>query len=122
MNLNHFTGTQQWHRYNPILFRNVLLTDGAKYVADEAGAYWLMDAIASHQPEARQNPNLREFQLWRLKVAPDKTAILECLEDSDKLPTIIQTIELTDFPLGELKLYVCPADHVNQVIMLPSEY
>ena len=29
--------------------RNILYTDGAKYVADQAGAYWLLDAIALSQ-------------------------------------------------------------------------
>lgn len=46
--LNRFTGTEQWHRFNSMM-RDCLLTDGAKYVADEAGAYWLMDIIGSAQ-------------------------------------------------------------------------
>ena len=42
-----FTGTQHYYR----LARKHLLTDGTKYLADAAGAYWLMDAIASHLQE-----------------------------------------------------------------------
>src|SRR5882757_828930 len=42
--LAQFTGTEHWYRH--ALNRNVLFTDGAKYVADQAGAYWLLDEIA----------------------------------------------------------------------------
>ena len=42
-----FTGTQQYYQLN----RHVVLTDGTRYLADEAGAYWLMDAIASYLPQ-----------------------------------------------------------------------
>jgi hypothetical protein len=35
--LAQFTGSEQWYRHG--LVRNILFTDGAKYVADRAGAY-----------------------------------------------------------------------------------
>jgi ParB family chromosome partitioning protein len=43
--LNNFTGSEHWYRHGMV--RNVLFTDGAKYVADKAGAYWLLDEIAA---------------------------------------------------------------------------
>lgn len=55
--LDTFTGTGSYYNYSPI-FRNVVLTDGAKYVADHGGkhgAYWLMDAIASQIPLAAKD-------------------------------------------------------------------
>ena len=39
-----FTGSEHWYRH--ALNRDVLLTDGAKHVADEGGGYWLLDTIA----------------------------------------------------------------------------
>ena len=42
--LRQFTGTTQYAR----LFANVLLTDGAVYLADNAKAWWLMDVYASY--------------------------------------------------------------------------
>lgn len=39
-----FTGTVHYHRLN----RKCLLTDGAKYLEEGAGAFWLMDAAASY--------------------------------------------------------------------------
>ena len=47
LDLRQFTGTTQWHRWSKLT--ELVCTDGAKYLADEAGAYWLLDAIASHQ-------------------------------------------------------------------------
>ena len=45
--LQQFTGTEQWFRHG--LNRKVLYTDGVQYVAEQAGAYWLVDEIALAQ-------------------------------------------------------------------------
>ncbi len=50
------------------LARDVLFTDGAKYVADEAGINWLLDEIALSQMNKRVAAE--EFQLWKLKLSP----------------------------------------------------
>jgi len=122
--LDQFYGTEQWHRWSR-LFPHMLLTDGTKYVADHggrSGAYWLFDAIGSHQPKALKNPRLRDFQLWVLRVNPDKSAVLTCQEDSGELPFIKQKIEYTDFDLKEIKLWVEPMDEKTWCILLPSEH
>lgn len=46
--LDQFTGSENWHRH--WCNRHVTYTDGAKYLADNAGAYWLLDEIAIIQP------------------------------------------------------------------------
>jgi len=120
--LRQFTGTERYYRWSP-LFRLCVLTDGSKYLAENAGAYWLMDAIASHQPEALKNEKLQYFQLWTLKVT-NKSAILTCREDSGhgNSAKITQKIKYTDFPLDEINLYCNPLDEKNRVILLQSEY
>lgn len=103
----------------------LIYTDGVKYVADECKAYWLLDAIASHQPRARRDPMLRDFQIWTLRkpVSADakSMAILECFKDSDRPPTIVQNIPYTDWPFARMpadfKLYV-----EGKTILLPSEH
>ena len=45
--LRNFTGSEHWYRHG--LVRTILFTDGAKYVADQGGAYWLLDEIALAQ-------------------------------------------------------------------------
>ncbi len=45
--LTQFTGSEYWYRHG--LIRNVSYTDGAQYVAEHGGAYWLLDIIAIAQ-------------------------------------------------------------------------
>jgi len=120
-NLNQFTGTEQYHRFSG-LFHKHLLTDGAKYLAEKAGAYWLMDAIASHHGSCMKDKSgmLQEMQFWMLTVKGNKATLI-CERDTDNV-AITQKIPFTDFPLESIKLYCAPCDDTNFVIMLPSEY
>jgi hypothetical protein len=93
----------------------VLFTDGAKYVADHGGAYWLLDEIAIIQPyDARVAAE--EFQVWTLKVREDRTAILTC-DDGNCNIVFSKEIEFTDFPLPQITLWFA-----NNTIYLPSEH
>ena len=111
--LSQFIGSE--NRYRHGINRNVTFTDGAKFVADEGGAYWLLDTIAICQVHEK-NVSGEGFQLWKLKVKEDRTASLECT-DGDNNVVYTQHIEFTDFPLDEITLYFA-----NNVIHLPSEY
>lgn len=113
-------GTNEWHRYSP-LFRNITLTDGTLWLAENAGAYWLMDAISSHQPRCLKDQMLRDMQFWTLKVNPDKSASLICERDSGNV-AFTQELEFTDFPLLEIKLFVGPGPQNTMTICLPDEY
>lgn len=64
-NLNQFTGTFEYHRH---WTRRLLFTDGVQYLAENAGAYWLIDLIASHQPRCRKDAMLSSIQFWTLRV------------------------------------------------------
>jgi hypothetical protein len=121
--LGGFIGTQGYHRWSP-LFRNMVLTDGAQYVAENGGkqgAYWLMDAIASHQPKCLKRQRMREFQVWELKLKPEGGCVLTGSEDSDTKPVVTQRIGYTDFQ-QDIKLFVEPLDERTWVILLPSEH
>jgi hypothetical protein len=122
--LEHFCGSEQ-------LYRNLLgirYTDGVKHLAQNAKCYWLIDAIASHQPKVQKIQSLREFQLWFLHVGDShefikpkgkNKAVLTCWEDTptpETKPAVIQQIEYTDFPLSESKLYL-----QDKILILPSE-
>ncbi len=111
--LAQFTGSEHWYRHG--LVRNVLYTDGARYVADTAGAYWLLDEIALAQ---KFTPAVRaeEFQVWQLTVSPTSTAALTC-EDGNGRVVFSKAIAFTDFPPEGVRFYVC-----NNTIMLPGEY
>jgi hypothetical protein len=111
--LRQFTGTEQWYRHG--IVRDVLFTDGAKYVADQAGAYWLLDEIALAQRGSNRVAG-EAFQLWKLTVNADHTATLSC-EDGNGNAVYSKAIPYTDFPLPEIALYF-----TDGVILLPSEY
>lgn len=112
--LRQFTGTEHWYRHSMV--RQVLFTDGVKYVADEGGAYWLVDAIAFAQVGDNKAVAAEAFQLWKLMVRPDATGTLTC-EDGNGNAVYTQELAFTDFPLDEITLYF-----TSDVIMLPSEY
>ena len=111
--LHQFTGSEHWYRH-PIN-RKVLFTDGARYVADTAGAHWLLDEIAIIQPYDKRVAG-EEFQCWKLAVRPDHTATLTC-EDGNGNIVFTKEIPFTDFPLPEINLWFS-----NNVIYLPSEH
>jgi hypothetical protein len=111
--LMQFTGTEQWYRH--AINRKVLFTDGAKYVADTAGAYWLLDEIALAQRYDKRVA-AEEFQVWKLAVRLDHTATLTC-DDGNGHIVYKKEIEFTDFPLDEITFYFA-----NSVIYLPSEH
>jgi hypothetical protein len=109
--LKAFSGTEQWYRHGFV--RKVLYTEGAKYVAEAGGAYWLLDEIAFAQHDKTIAAEL--FQVWKLAVK-DSAAVLTC-EDGNYNTVFSKNIEFTDFPLPEITLWF-----TDNVILLPSEY
>jgi len=127
--LGHFTGSLKWTRH--WMSPNVIYSEGMAYVAEEAGAHWLLDAIASHLTHnhdliarRRADPGFDAMHFWYLTVNEDNTAVLECKPDKS-LPVVVkQCIEYTDFPLlGEFVVYA-GTDGLGTPtkLFLPSEY
>jgi hypothetical protein len=110
--LSQFNGSEHWYRHG--LVRNILFTDGAKYVADAAGAYWLLDEIALTQRFVKAVA-VEEFQAWKLTVNPDSTAALSC-EDGNYNVVFTKQIPFTDFPPEGITLWF-----ENNTIYLPTE-
>ncbi|MEA5573466.1 DUF6876 family protein [Calothrix sp. UHCC 0171] len=110
--LKQFTGSTVLYKH----WLGFKYTEGIKYLADETNCYWLLDAIFSHQTKQfLSNPNLREFQIWHLRVE-NNSGILTCEWDTNQ-EVLRQEIEYTDFPLDRIKLYLA-----EEVLILPSEY
>ena len=110
--LKQFTGTSCYYRH---WLQRFVYTDGVQHVAQAGKAYWLIDAIASHQPEVLKDPMLKEIQFWKLRVNADQTAQLICERDTDEV-ALTQDIPFTDFPLNEVRFYL-----TQGVLLLPSE-
>lgn len=111
--LAQFTGTENWHRFNPFM-RNLTATDGVMYLADKAGAYWLLDIIASLKlvPKCKNEP----FITCKL-VKNEEGGATFIATDGNTTKLYTQEIPYTDFPMNEITLYF-----IDNVILLPSEY
>lgn len=114
--LRQFNGSE-------VLFKNIFglkYTEGVQYLAERAGAYWLIDAVASHLASSRKlqaEPFLIVF--LRVKNRQGRLTFHRDFDKSDpaKYPSLkTQRINYTDFPMDEIKLYV-----ENRTICLPSE-
>jgi hypothetical protein len=123
--LAQFYGTACYHHWSAG-FPNVVLTDGAQFVAEHggrSGAYWLMDAIASHQSSQLLDT---PFQCWTLEVHEDNSAVLICQDGCDR-EVVRQEIRYTDIGVSTLTLWVEEGSPnrwspIYRVIMLPSEH
>jgi hypothetical protein len=112
--LKHFTGTTAYYR----LYPKILLTDGTKYLADQASCYWLMDVFASHLLTAIDG-NIEPFTCLQLVKTGDQALVQ--IDDGNGVLLAEQHIEFTDFPLDSIKLFACWNEEY-WVLMLPSEY
>jgi hypothetical protein len=109
--LSQFIGTEKYYQ----LSKFHMLTDGTKFLADEAQCYWLMLITCSYLNSSCDDT----FAVAHL-VVNDSSAVFT-LDDGNGNVFARQNIEYTDFPLNEIKLY-CQHDGAHWVIMLTSEY
>ena len=120
------TGTSSYHRFG--ISPNVVLTDGALLVAEEAQAFWLMDAIASYI--THRDVRNDSFTVWKLLPDPtnEDAATLVC-EDGNGKAIVSQQFDYTSFPrdLLPFTFYMQVGSlgypgSAGWVIMLPQEY
>jgi hypothetical protein len=107
--LAEFTGTQHYYRN----FTGLLYTDGVSYLAGQAECYWLIDLVGSYQPQLQDVP----FQVWRIKVNEDNSALVTMVEDTGRPVKVSQRIPFTDFPLKTFSFYC-----IDGVMLLKGEY
>jgi hypothetical protein len=105
--LAQFIGTTQYFKH---WSRRLVYTDGVQYLAEHAGAYWLIDLVASYQPLGDDR------QYWTLKIENEKYTA-EC-RDRDNKVLVRQVIEYSDFPECLLP-FTCYFQ--DGVMFLPSE-
>lgn len=144
--LREFTGSQQFFRH--WMSSKVVYTEGIAHLAETAGAFWLIDAIVSHQRNVRrrqQEHQLRDFQVWVLfPVDEDNRQCkqhdqhghrvrLECWSDTPGKPDspdgpgsvllASQDIDFSDFFHDDnVSFSQITIWMINGTILLPSEY
>jgi len=109
--LQQFIGTTQWYKHP--LYSKFVYTDGVRFLAANAGAYWLLEFIFSNQtlPKIRAEG----FQVWKIEVV-DSKATINVEEGNDRVIKSFK-IPYTDFPLDSFTLWF-----INGALLLPSEY
>ena len=94
-------------------------SDGVKFIAEEAGAYWLIDAILISSKRKRLQARCDGLEFWTLTVK-DKAAVLVCTDggmNGEKAKAVYtQNIDYTDFPLDKITLYID-----SGILCLPGE-
>lgn len=114
-------------RYRHPLNSRVIYTPGVKYLAEQAGAYWLLDVIASYlkpaiiEQAATQDGRIQDLHFWRLEVREDRSGIVTARADSDCAPFVTQRIPWTDFPLESVAIWA-GFDGKHWTLYLPSEH
>ena len=88
--LRQFTGTTHYYRIDS----KTLLTDGAYYLATQAGAFWLMALFSSYLLELRLDD---WFTVLKLETLGTKTTVT--IDDGNSNVLATQEIENSDFPL-----------------------
>ncbi len=116
--LAQFTGSASFTRHH--LLRRMVMTESVKWLANEAQAHWLTDAIASYQHEP--HITAEHFQAWRLQVdVATNRATLSMADGNSDVAIMRHEIAYTDFPLAEITLWLI-AQGAHLVLMRPSEY
>jgi hypothetical protein len=115
-------GTGNYYRHN---FPGILITDGARKLAELCEAFWFIDVIASWQYEAAKIPD-PDFQCWKIQMTGENECNITCSDGNADRRTM-QEIPFTDFPLPEgAELWAIPTADENGrrvlVIMHPREY
>ncbi len=125
LELRHFTGDFVRYRHP---FNQVVYTPGVRHLAEQAEAFWLIDAIASwigstHFKEATsKSERIGELHFWHLEVnQEDHSATLYAEEDQGIEPFIVQEIPFTDFPLEKVSIWA-GFDGQFWTLYLPSEH
>jgi hypothetical protein len=112
--LTQFHGTTCYSRFQ----RGFLLTEGAKWLAESAGYYWLYDIAWSVKPILAKG----WFASLTLTVDLDAQTGEVVITDGHDRVLYKQRVPFTDFPLPEVKLFIADDEAGEKVIMLPGEY
>ncbi len=116
-NLQQFSGSETVYSF-PLI--NTRYTEGMKYLATAADAYWLITDVSVIAKSLMRKSYFITIDFKRLPIAKKGTVGHEAeIAYSDGNGNIFEThrYEVTDFPLDELRLFF-----VNGTLMLPGEY
>jgi len=107
-NLEQFFGTENYFK-NPLM--KYTYTDGVRYFAEKAGAYWLLQEING------MYVNLGCPYFLNIVVKSNKNKADIIVDDGNYNVLKKKHIGFTDLPEGEWQFFL-----INNTLMIPSEY
>jgi len=111
IDLSQFYGTEKYHK-TFVFSPNLKHTDGVQYFAEQAGAFWFLDIVATEiYPFSDKYP----FMTIYLTVKDGKAEII--VQDGDVSRLFQRQIDFTDCPEGTYEFFL-----TDDVLMLCSEY
>lgn len=110
--LAQFTGTENYYKH---FLGKFVYTDGVKFLAEKAGAYWLLDLIFSCQTDKKIAKE--KFQCWKLEISGE--GVRAVCTDGNYNHLVTQEIGYSDFSRDILPVELCLIDNV---LLLTSEY
>lgn len=120
--LAQFTGTEQWYRHN--LNRNLIYTDGVKFLAEnggEQGAYWFIDKVACEIAPLLKSKNERFGFITLCVGLTDTNQAMILVTDGNDKQLATYHIHFTDMQPGNWKFYLVD-DQTHLTLLLPGEY
>ena len=114
LQLDEFYGSATFTRWSPLT--NSVLTEGALYVAETAGAFWLFDSIQAHLDKHNE-----DWAQTTMIVHEDDSATIT-MTNGDDVPLSGWKVPFTDFPEPEIKIWSVRNELNAHTHMLPSEY
>jgi hypothetical protein len=111
IDLSQFYGTEKYHK-TFVFSPNLKHTDGVQYFAEQAGAFWFLDIVATEiYPFSDKYP----FMTIYLTVKDGEAEII--VQDGDISRVFQRHINFTDCPEGTYEFFL-----TDDVLMLCSEY
>ena len=106
-NLEQFYGTEHYFTIPLVKYK---YTDGVKYFAEEAGAYWLLQEINN------MTAKINEY-FFNIRVISKNNKADIIIDDGNGKVLDKKHIGFTDLPEGEWRFFL-----TDNVLMIPSEY
>ena len=113
-----FYGSQTFLKWSS-LYPSCLLTEGTMYLAEEADAYWLFDAIQSHIAHSFSDKN---FLASTLTTDEETASAVLVITDGNDNELVTQNITFTDFPLSTITVWSERNELGGHTHLLPREH
>lgn len=120
LNLNQFTGSASFTKYG--MFTKDVASEGVMYLAEEMGAYWLLDSLTACFMELEDK---QDFIVIKLKPIHSHGMQIS-LEDGNDNLLYSHTVEFTDFNFSKVpadfSIWAARNEIGSYTLYLPSEH